>query len=62
VPKHNAEWQSNQLNIEYWREVLVGRTIKDIDFDNEGLSSLYLDNGETVYITRNAGGIMVKEE
>ena len=47
--KYSTEWTSNSLNTAFWQEVLVGRTIVALDFDDKGLKSLKLDSGETVY-------------
>lgn len=47
--KYKNEWKENSVNQEFWKEVLIGRTIVDLKFDNNGLKYFTLDNGEKVY-------------
>lgn len=47
--KYKNEWKENSVNQEFWKEVLIGRTIVDLKFDNNGLKYFVLDNGEKVY-------------
>lgn len=54
--KYKTEWKEFSKNEEYWREVLVGRTITSTDFDDKGIESLHLDNGEVVYLCKESDG------
>lgn len=47
--KYKSDWKSNSGNENFWKEVLVGRTIVDLIFDSDGLVSMILDNGEAIY-------------
>jgi len=48
--KYKNEWKPNSLNKEFWGEVLVGHKITDIRFDNKGIHSFVLENGQQVII------------
>ncbi len=56
VSKYKSEWKEFELNKEFWREVLVGRTIKDVVFDDMGIKHLLLDNNEEVFVVKNENG------
>lgn len=53
MSKYKAEWKEFELNKEFWQEVLVGRTIKDVVFDDDGIKHLLLDSGEEVFVVKN---------
>ena len=57
--KYKAKWDPFSQNTEFWAEVLVGRTIVDIKFDDSRLCALKLDNGEVVKIINNENGVGV---
>lgn len=59
---YKNQWQENSLNIDFWREVLVGRTIVDLQFDNCGLKYFVLDNGEKIYPYDNTILIQTEDE
>jgi hypothetical protein len=46
---YKNKWQENSLNIEFWKEILIGRLITNLEFDNFGLKYFVLDNGEKIY-------------
>lgn len=46
--KYKAEWKPFSLNKKFWNEVLKGRTIQSLEWDDEGLSALVLDDGQRV--------------
>ncbi len=54
--KYKAEWKENSLNEAFWAEVLVGRKITAIAFDEHGISGLTLDSGEVVYLPHELKG------
>ena len=47
--KYKAEWRPYSKNEEFWAEVLVGRKIVDIKFDENHLCAFKLDLGEVVH-------------
>jgi len=49
-PKYQNKWLPNSLNILFWKEVLVGKKIEKIRFDDDGISCLILDSGEEIFI------------
>lgn len=53
MSKYKSEWKEFELNKEFWQEVLVGRTIKDVVFDDTGIKHLLLDSGEEVFVVKN---------
>lgn len=66
MSKYKEKWEPFARNELFWREVLVGRTIKDIKWDTcldnnpKGrLDRIILDNGEEFWISeRGVIGIM----
>jgi hypothetical protein len=56
VSKYKAEWKPYSKNEEFWAEVLVGRKIVDIKFDETHLCAIKLDSGEVVKIINNENG------
>lgn len=61
--KYQAVWKPNSLNEPFWREVLEGRKIVRIDFDEHGISALHLDSGETVFlpVELKGGRLMIRD-
>ena len=41
-----------------WEGFLVGRTIRELQFDNQGVCGFVLDDGRFIRVTRNEGGLM----
>ena len=60
--KYKNEWKSNSKNVDFWTEVLVGRTIESISFDDTGVASLVLDSGEKVTVLGDTGRLSVELE
>lgn len=60
--QYKNKWAPYSLNKEFWREVLVGRTITSVEFDDYGVSSIALDNGETVYVPGYSRRLYIKAE
>ena len=56
MSKYKSEWKEFELNKDFWQEVLVGRTIKDVVFDDAGIKHLLLDSGEEVFVVKNENG------
>lgn len=59
---YKNKWQENSLNIDFWKEVLVGRMIVDLEFEEYGIESLILDNGEKIYPYDSTIFIKTEEE
>jgi len=59
------KYKNNYSDIDskdFWEEVLVGRKIESINYDDR-LHSLTLDNGETVYVSKpEAISVIVETE
>jgi hypothetical protein len=53
MSKYKSEWKPFSLNQDFWKEVLVNRTIVDVVFDDEGIHNLVLDNGEKLFVVKN---------
>lgn len=53
VSKYQAEWQANSKNEAFWNEVLVGRKIVSLTWDEKGISGFTLDSGEWVGVKKN---------
>jgi hypothetical protein len=58
---YRTPWVGNSKNEEFWKEVLEGRTIKQVGFDAEGVSHMLLDDGQTIYFTANKGRFYIKD-
>lgn len=50
--KYRAPWVPMQENREFWDEVLVGRTIKEIHYKDGGIDAFVLDSGELITLTK----------
>jgi len=63
MSKYKAEWKEFSLNEDFWKEVLVGRKITEITFDDHGIATFVLDSGEVVHLpTELKGGrLMIKD-
>lgn len=48
--KYKALWKEYDLNTDFWNEVLVGRTVQGLCWDEQGICGLILDNNEIVHI------------
>lgn len=55
-PVYRAKWKPFSLNKKYWNEVLLGRTIKKVEYDKEGVHALVFDNGEKLFPIREVQG------
>lgn len=51
--KYKAEWKPFSKNEEFWNEVLVGRKIVNITWDDNGITGVTLDSGEWVGVKKN---------
>lgn len=51
--KYKNEWKEYSINKDFWKEVLVGRKITDVVFDDEGITSFHLDSGEETFLLKN---------
>ena len=51
--KYKAVWEPHSKNEKFWEEVLIGKKIVDIKFDNTRLCAFKLDSGEVVNLVRN---------
>ena len=50
MSRYKNKWRDNgSKNKKYWKEVLVGRTIKKLKFDDLGCCAFILDSGERIY-------------
>lgn len=60
---YNTKWKINSLNKSFWNEVLVGKTIKKISFNKNGIKYILLDSGEKIFTDRWAekSPIYIKE-
>jgi hypothetical protein len=45
---YKAPWLPGERNEAFWREVLEGRTIKELLFDEKGVAAFMLDDGQRV--------------
>lgn len=50
--KYRSPWVPMQENREFWDEVLVGRTIKEIQYKDGGIEAFVLDSGEVVQLAK----------
>jgi uncharacterized phage-like protein YoqJ len=60
--RYKNYFESHSLNIPFWEEVLVGKTIKELKFSQLELISIILDNGEEVFLRNNSLMIPFKKE
>lgn len=54
--KYKSEWKEFSMNKDFWNEVLLGRTIKDVVFNEEGIESIVFDNDEKLFVWTNENG------
>ena len=62
--RYKNEWKENSLNQEFWEEVLVGRTIDELIFDDNGLTAIVLDDRQVIYLKHedvSKGVIYIKD-
>lgn len=50
MPRYKTEWKPHNKNEDFWREVMIGRTITDLVFDEKGVRALVLDDGQQILI------------
>jgi hypothetical protein len=53
--KYQNTQADHEINPAFWNEVLLGRTIQEALFDNDGIKALKLDNGEEVVLVGLGG-------
>lgn len=57
VSKYESEWKANSKNEAFWNEVLVGRKIVSITWDDKGMTGFNLDSGEWVGVKKNENDV-----
>lgn len=57
--RYKSKWKSFSLNKKFWREVFLNRKIVGIKWDDFGIKSLILDNGEKINLTGNKSRISI---
>jgi hypothetical protein len=50
---YKAPWIPMERNEAFWTEVLVGRTITSLTWNETGLEAMILDDGQKVFIIKN---------
>jgi len=60
--RYKNYFENHSLNIPFWEEVLIGKTIKELKFSKCELTSIILDNGEEVFLRNNSLMIPFKKE
>lgn len=61
---YKAPWVPNSPNHAFWIEVLVGRTIRGLQWEDGKLSCFVLDDGQKVFVIKNENGeatLMIKD-
>ena len=60
---YKAPWVPMTMNKEFWTEVLVGRTVTSLTFDEKGVDHMTLDDGQVVYFdkTGSLGRIYIRD-
>jgi len=58
--KYKTKWKSGSLNKRFWCEVLQGKTITSLKFDDEGIYSFTLDSGQEVILLGDSGRLMIE--
>jgi uncharacterized protein YciU (UPF0263 family) len=53
MSKYKSEWKEFELNKDFWHEVLIGRVIKEVIFDDVGIKYILLDNDEKLFVIKN---------
>lgn len=61
MSKYKAPWKEFDLNKDFWTEVLVGRTIKQLLWDDRGISGLVLDTGEIIRLPQNSERLSIND-
>lgn len=61
MSKYKTEWKDWSNNEDFWREVLEGRVIKEVKFDDMGVFSLILDSDEEVFLPLDGGRISISD-
>jgi hypothetical protein len=57
MSRYKSKWVPGEANEEFWCEVLKGKTIRDLRFENGKLTDLFLDDGQTVSIITNENAV-----
>lgn len=57
MSKYKAEWKPGEANYLFWTEVLVGKTITSLAWDNGRLVGFGLDDTEEINIISNENGV-----
>jgi len=60
--EYNTKWKPNDLNEDFWNEVLVGRKIITVSYNDEGIDNFTLDNGEVIYIMKDKNTFYIKRK
>ncbi len=50
------------MNKEFWKEVLEGRTISEVKFDDDGIGSLTLDSGEEIFVAGDKRRLYIQDD
>ncbi len=59
--KYKASWKEFDLNTDFWTEVLVGRKIESLEWDEKGIKALVLDSGERVFLPQDSGRLCIED-
>lgn len=63
MPAYCSEWKPNSKNEAFWREVLEGRRIVEVIFDDrDAIAALRLDSGEQVFLSSEGPRLYIKTE
>lgn len=57
MSKYKNKWEAYSVNEAFWREVLEGRVIQEVKFDDKGIRGILLDSGELVSVQGGAVSI-----
>ena len=60
--EYNTEWKAGNLNEDFWNEVLIGRKIITVSYNDEGIDNFTLDNGEVIYIMKDKNTFYIKRK
>lgn len=57
MSRYKTKFVPGEPNEEFWREVLEGKTITGLRFDNGTLTDFYLSDGQKVSIIKNENAV-----
>lgn len=57
---YKTEWIEMDKNEEFWKEVMVGRTIESLTFDDSGITSFILDSGEEIFVPLGGSRLFIE--